>query len=183
MQILLGYDQKSPSTQRPVLSRCAISLGLLRAAHYDMSACAIIGRAPMRPQAMAGVTSSRCGCRCSPLKAFTTRNKLTSSRLSQRQQRSRQVRASRHSICKPAMTLSSSRQKMTVHHVCNCPSCLQVVTMGIFGLGGPELAVIAGVAVLIFGQCLLCFQRYCCALVLLSYDWSAMLLHMMLCRA
>ncbi|DBA90562.1 TPA: hypothetical protein ACH3X1_003804 [Trebouxia sp. C0004] len=27
----------------------------------------------------------------------------------------------------------------------------QVVTMGIFGLGGPEIAVIAGVAVLIFG--------------------------------
>jgi len=29
---------------------------------------------------------------------------------------------------------------------------LQVVTMGIFGLGGPEIAVIAGVAVLIFGE-------------------------------
>ena len=30
-------------------------------------------------------------------------------------------------------------------------SVLQVVTQAIFGLGGPEIAVIAGVAVLIFG--------------------------------
>ncbi|KAL3144159.1 hypothetical protein ABBQ32_003942 [Trebouxia sp. C0010 RCD-2024] len=31
------------------------------------------------------------------------------------------------------------------------PQKRQAVTMGIFGLGGPEIAVIAGVAVLIFG--------------------------------
>ena len=58
---------------------------------------------------------------------------------------------------------SDCRQNMSVHYV-----CLQVVTMGIFGLGGPELAVIAGVAVLIFGQCLLCFELLCCAAILLG---------------
>jgi len=61
-----------------------------------------------------------------------------------------------------ATTTSEARHATGAPHHTRCYSVtcvwtaqklfLQVVTMGIFGLGGPEIAVIAGVAVLIFGE-------------------------------
>ncbi len=61
-----------------------------------------------------------------------------------------------------AATTSKARHATGAPHHTRCYSVtcvctaqklfLQVVTMGIFGLGGPEIAVIAGVAVLIFGE-------------------------------
>ena len=49
--------------------------------------------------------------------------------------------------------------------------CAQMVTrMGLFGLGVPEIAVIAGVAVLIFGMCsqppaVQCHRSYLCTIL------------------
>jgi len=55
--------------------------------------------------------------------------------------------------CKPnPLRMFASRGRLTAARLQRTQQRQrQVVTMGIFGLGGPELAVIAGVAVLIFG--------------------------------
>ena len=92
----------------------------------------------------------RCGCQISTSRHFSSGTKLKSTR----------------SLCRMRPTTQQRQvrpdtQLERPHHTrCDSLSCvwtaqtcfLQVVTMGIFGLGGPEIAVIAGVAVLIFGE-------------------------------
>ncbi len=89
----------------------------------------------------------RCGCQISTSRPFASGTKLKSIRslcrmrptTQQRQVRpDTQLERPHHTHCYSLLTA----QKLF----------LQVVTMGIFGLGGPEIAVIAGVAVLIFGE-------------------------------
>ena len=112
---------------------------------------------------MAGSTTFRCGCKPNAVRLFASRGRLTAARLQKTQQRQRQVR-----VCDA--TSRHESQSFVCSEVCKVVWLVQVVTMGIFGLGGPELAVIAGVAVLIFGElrlAVVCLtEMTCCTEVL-----------------